>query len=156
MFPFSQSVGTSLACHDFSNVINSGFALLCTNSLRTCGCISSGLMDLCTFSFLRLQRCSKLFLRQVRSCKAELVFMTHIKIMDNFLTTFNSWTVTFHWNGWTQFSTFSKFLLAEYDFLSQRFAYPPSLSLPPFPPTLPLSLSFFSFHLLWVGIQNKF
>ena len=51
MFPFFQSTGTSLECHDFSDMMDSGLAT--SSTLRTHGCTSSGPMDLCTFRYLR-------------------------------------------------------------------------------------------------------
>ncbi|KAK4829762.1 hypothetical protein QYF61_006486 [Mycteria americana] len=44
-----QSVGTSLDCHNFSNMMDSGLAISSDSSLRPHGCISSGPMDLGTF-----------------------------------------------------------------------------------------------------------
>lgn len=46
IFSVFQSVETSPDCHDFSN---SGLATSLASSLRTQGCISSGLMYFCTF-----------------------------------------------------------------------------------------------------------
>ena len=53
MFPLFQSVGTSLDCNDFSNMMDSGLATSSASWLGTRGCTSSGRMDLCTCRFLR-------------------------------------------------------------------------------------------------------
>jgi len=53
VLPFFQSPGTSPDCHDFSNTIEGGLAVMWANSLRTLGCISSGPTDLWMFGFLR-------------------------------------------------------------------------------------------------------
>ena len=43
MFPFSQLPGTSPDCHDFSNITEEGLATTSASSLRTLGCILSGM-----------------------------------------------------------------------------------------------------------------
>ena len=59
MFPFFQSLGTLPDSYDFSNMMESGSAPTSTFSFRTLGWISSGPMDLSTFSFMRRsQTCS--------------------------------------------------------------------------------------------------
>ncbi|KAK4814026.1 hypothetical protein QYF61_004656 [Mycteria americana] len=42
ILPGTESLGTSLVCHDFSDMVDSGLATSSASSLRTCGCISSG------------------------------------------------------------------------------------------------------------------
>lgn len=51
MFLLFQLVWTSPDHHDLKNY-GSGLAISSTSSLRSCGCISSGPLDLCTFSIL--------------------------------------------------------------------------------------------------------
>jgi len=54
MFSFFQSLGISTDSHDFSNIMKCDLATTSALSLRTLGRISSGPMDLHTFSFIRL------------------------------------------------------------------------------------------------------
>ena len=53
MFPLFQLMGTSPDCHDPSNMMDGGLATSCDSSLRTCGWISLGPVNLCTFGFFR-------------------------------------------------------------------------------------------------------
>lgn len=53
MFPLFQSLGTSLDCCDFPNIIDSGSATSSTTSFGTCKYISSDSIDLRTFRLLR-------------------------------------------------------------------------------------------------------
>lgn len=55
-FLLFQSMGTSLGCHDFSNLIDSSLSTTFTNFVRTCRCISLGHMYLFTFRFLKLSQ----------------------------------------------------------------------------------------------------
>ena len=50
---FFQSPGTSTECHAFSNMIESDLVTVSDISFRTLGCISSELVDLWMFKFLR-------------------------------------------------------------------------------------------------------
>lgn len=51
MFPLFQSVGASLDCHGYSDMMSSGMATSSAISLWTLRCILSGPMDLFSFKF---------------------------------------------------------------------------------------------------------
>ena len=53
MFPFSQSLESSLDSHDFLNIMESVLVSTSANSFRTMGCMSSSPIDLYTFSLMR-------------------------------------------------------------------------------------------------------
>lgn len=52
MFPLFQSVASQVACHNFSSMMVSSLTTSPASSLWTCGCITSGPMDLCSFKCL--------------------------------------------------------------------------------------------------------